>query len=193
VKIAITGHSRGIGKALATALENEHEVIGFSRSNGYNISNPHSFKKILKKINDCDIFINNAYSRPHQTEMLKAVVKQWEGTDKAIINMSSMWCYYDSPVDFAQDYKADKIEQNAFIENKIRSAVFQPKIINVIPGLTNTDMISYMPISSSINPEDVAKTIKFAIDNLPNFFIREIVIDTTTYPYDSVKEWITHL
>ena len=38
MKIAITGHSAGIGQALAMLyVKQGHEVVGLSRRNGYNI------------------------------------------------------------------------------------------------------------------------------------------------------------
>ena len=37
MKISITGHSKGIGKACFDLLSKEHNVVGFSRSNGFNI------------------------------------------------------------------------------------------------------------------------------------------------------------
>ena len=89
MKIAITGHSAGIGQALAIIYEkNGHEVIGLSRRNGYNIR---SIPKIIDKIKDCDIFINNAQAGFAQTELLFAVYKEWQGTPgKKIINVSTM-------------------------------------------------------------------------------------------------------
>ena len=58
MKIAITGHSKGIGKACFDVLSKDHEVIGFSRSNGFNINQP---RKIFIASINCDVFINNAY------------------------------------------------------------------------------------------------------------------------------------
>ena len=40
MKIAITGHTKGIGQAIYDLLGQEHDVIGYSRSNGYNINQP---------------------------------------------------------------------------------------------------------------------------------------------------------
>ncbi len=71
MKIAITGHTKGIGKALYNYFsEIGHEVIGMSRSNGYDITlNP---DKILEQISSCDLFINNAYDgNSSQVELLK--------------------------------------------------------------------------------------------------------------------------
>ena len=60
MKIAITGHSRGIGKELFDIFKEDNQVEGFSRSNGYDISTQHQL--ISRSIKDCDIFINNAWA-----------------------------------------------------------------------------------------------------------------------------------
>lgn len=88
-RIAITGHSAGIGQALATVYESHgHEIVGLSRRNGYNIR---STPKIIEKIRDCDIFVNNAQAGFAQTELLFAVYKEWHGKEnKKIINISTM-------------------------------------------------------------------------------------------------------
>ena len=72
MKIAITGHSAGIGKSFTSLLESRgHQVIGLSRRNGKNIRSLH---KILGDIIDCDMFINNAQEGFAQTELLN---KHW--------------------------------------------------------------------------------------------------------------------
>ena len=58
MKIAITGHTKGIGKAIA-GLYYTDEVVGFSRSNGYDISVEESISRIVAESIECDIFVNN--------------------------------------------------------------------------------------------------------------------------------------
>jgi short-subunit dehydrogenase len=73
MKIAITGHTAGIGQALAEIYSsNGHEIVGLSRRNGYNIR---STSKVVSMIEPCDIFINNAQVGFAQTELLFAVYK----------------------------------------------------------------------------------------------------------------------
>ena len=88
-RIAITGHSAGIGQALATVYESQgHDIVGLSRRNGHNIR---SIPKICAIIEPCDIFINNAQAGFAQTELLFAVYKLWQGKEnKKIINISTM-------------------------------------------------------------------------------------------------------
>ena len=47
-KIAITGHTRGIGKALTERLDQDnYEVKGFSQSTGYNLMRTSTVKKVV--------------------------------------------------------------------------------------------------------------------------------------------------
>jgi NAD(P)-dependent dehydrogenase (short-subunit alcohol dehydrogenase family) len=87
--IAITGHSAGIGQALANIYQQKgHNIIGLSRRNGYNIR---SIPKIVSQIKDADIFINNAQAGFAQTELLFALYQEWQGkANKLIINISTM-------------------------------------------------------------------------------------------------------
>ena len=89
MKIAITGHSKGLGKALFEFLSQKHKIIGFSRSNGYDIKSPGDRKKIIKESKDCDIFINLVHNYYHQTDLLLELHKSWKGLQKYIINIGT--------------------------------------------------------------------------------------------------------
>lgn len=86
-KIAITGHTRGIGGAVYTA--HQSSSVGFSRSNGYDIRNDLHRKAIVEQAADCDVFINNAYHGWAQVDLLYMMADLWKRTDKLIINISS--------------------------------------------------------------------------------------------------------
>lgn len=87
MKIAITGHSAGIGQALAKCFEQQgHEVIGLSRRNGYNIR---SIPKIASVIESCDMFVNNAQVGFAQTELAFEVWRRWHGQTKYIVNVGT--------------------------------------------------------------------------------------------------------
>lgn len=88
MKIAITGHSAGIGQALARQYELlGHEIIGLSKRHGHNIRN---IPKIADQIDPCDVFINNAQAGYAQTELLFEMARRWAGTHKHIMNISTM-------------------------------------------------------------------------------------------------------
>jgi len=88
MKIAITGHTAGIGSALSKQLlERGHEIIGLSKRHGNNIRN---IPKICDLIEPCDIFINNAQAGFAQTELLFEMSKRWKHSRKHIIVISTM-------------------------------------------------------------------------------------------------------
>lgn len=87
MKYAITGHTRGIGQAVYNRLT---DVKGFSRTNGFDINDLKSRKKIINEIKDCDVFINNAQNNFGQTLMLLDVFNSWMNTNKIIINVGSI-------------------------------------------------------------------------------------------------------
>ena len=87
MKLAITGHTKGIGKAIAD-LYPDH--IGFSRSNGYDISVSSHLEKILTESQDCDVFINNAYCDNAQTKVFNMIYELWRNdSNKTIVNIVS--------------------------------------------------------------------------------------------------------
>jgi hypothetical protein len=89
MKIAVTGHTKNLGKFFYDHLKTSSDILGFSRSNGFDIKNPFDRKKIIKQSADCDIFINLVHNHYHQTDILFELFKLWEGRSKLIINISS--------------------------------------------------------------------------------------------------------
>jgi hypothetical protein len=74
MKVAITGHTAGIGKELYNYFSRKNaEVIGMSRSNGYDLET--SVDSIIENAKDCDIFIDNAYRDEKQLELLNGLYK----------------------------------------------------------------------------------------------------------------------
>lgn len=86
MRVAITGHTSGIGQALYKRFDN---VIGFSLSTGYNITCPVERTSIVNQASDCDVFINNAFDGYGQCEMLFDLWKLWKDTNKTIISIGS--------------------------------------------------------------------------------------------------------
>ena len=85
--IAITGHTRGIGKRAFDRLS--PNAIGFSKSTGYDITNFADRKRIIEESSNCDIFINNATDGFGQTLLFLELFQAWKHTDKTIINVGS--------------------------------------------------------------------------------------------------------
>lgn len=92
MKVAITGHKKGIGKEFAEQLSDiGHDIVGISRSDGENIRRTAHTASIIEP---CDMLINNAISFYAQTELLFEVWHRWQGSDKThyIWNISTKVC-----------------------------------------------------------------------------------------------------
>jgi len=99
VKIAITGHSSGIGQAIHRQLmisSDDTEFKLFSRDNGYDLAL--DYQTVIDEIVewDADVVFNNAwaYGNNAQPEILKALHKKWSDKEKVIINTGSCTAYY---------------------------------------------------------------------------------------------------
>jgi len=135
LKIAITGHSSGIGLAIARQYGSRgHEIIGLSRRNGYNIRSLH---KIVGPIADCDWFINNAQAGFAQTELLFAIYEQWQDqSHKFIMNISTKMTRSPLSTIPGLGYDAYRTQKLALEEAHMQLAFKQggPRMMLVRPG-----------------------------------------------------------
>ena len=95
MKIAVTGHTQGIGREVALQLAAlGHEVVGFSTSTGSDIERLDDFADALLA---CDALANVAFHPTAQTELLRRVVQAWRlNPNKTIVNVSSAVVWYPS-------------------------------------------------------------------------------------------------
>ena len=132
MKVGITGHTQGLGKSLYNSIRSKkHEVLGFSRSNGFDIKNPYQRGSIVQAVRQFDAFINLVHNYYHQSDLLIELHKSWRGLDKKIINISSGVVSIDTwALDNYEmmEYKIQKInlESMSIHLNKIDT---KPKII----------------------------------------------------------------
>ena len=173
MKIAITGHSKGIGHALYNKLADNHTVQGYSRSNGYDISTKQNI--IIRSAKDCDVFINNAYKGYKQVDLLNAVFEMWkDNPNKTIVNISSLSKYPGLSGNIS-GYSAQKaaLSHQAFLlmfktERKCR-------MINVNPGYVRTDIVSHVSEDTPmLTPDEVAGCIAWAIEQPQHIEIGEL-------------------
>ena len=140
MKVAITGHTSGIGKALYDMYSEENEVIGFSRSNGYDISKIRIVNQIVQESLDCDVFINNAYYSLSQVNILNNLWHFWSrDKSKTIVNISSL-SKYPGISGNQSGYSAHKaaLSHQAFL--LMFKGNRKCRMINVNPGWVDTPM-----------------------------------------------------
>ena len=174
MKIAITGHSAGIGLALSKVYEERgHQIVGLSRRNGNNIRN---LPKILTPIRDCDMLINNAQSGFGQVELLFAVWDMWQNEkNKTIINISTMMTL--QPMNIIQGIEFDSYRvQKLALEEAAKQLSFKSdniKIVTVKPGAVATQPNQKEPEYADVN--DWANTLVNCLESVgPKFSINEI-------------------
>lgn len=179
MKIAITGHSAGIGQALAKIYEARgHEIVGLSRRNGYNIR---SLPKVAGMIEPCDMFINNAQAGFAQTELLVDVWNRWKGQKKIIINISTLMTL--SPIAVGNPelnvnsgidlYRIQKLSLEETYKQLGYRSIF-PLMTLVRPGAvaTHPDNQSAYPHA---DPTEWAETLVKILDSAnPNLWISDI-------------------
>jgi|APCry1669192269_1035402.scaffolds.fasta_scaffold03132_5 NADP-dependent 3-hydroxy acid dehydrogenase YdfG len=142
-KIAITGHTWGIGRAIFSYFRKDptNIVIGFSRSNGFDISDSSKRQEIIKQSIDCDIFVNNANVEDDDSQlyMLEEMFNCWEGQNKTIINISSICGTTELVEDPLSRYAIGKGKLDNYCFSKLYK---NPYIMNLRPGLVKVEKFS---------------------------------------------------
>lgn len=143
MRIAITGHTSGIGQAFAKYLSSRgHEILGLSKRDGNNIRN---IPKILEKILECDMWINNAQTGYAQTELLYKVVEVWrDDRSKMIWNISTMMTQdpgvpeisglsYTSLAEYKNQKRALEDAFRQLKSNRVRMCLIRPGAVATQP------------------------------------------------------------
>ena len=182
MKIAITGHTAGIGRAFASRLRAKgHEIVGISRREGENI------RRIMHTatlIEPCDLFINNAQTGYAQTELLYEIWTRWQNQEKYIWNISTMMS--EIPVNTTPDDQNDIVmsqyrNQKLALEEASRQLNYKstwPKISVIRPGGVATQESNY-----NNGKADVDVWVKSVIDTFTqhdNIHISQISIAHST-------------
>jgi NADP-dependent 3-hydroxy acid dehydrogenase YdfG len=157
MKIAITGHSAGIGAALSQAYkEHGHDIVGLSQRDGNNIRNT---AKICDQIEPCDVFVNNAQAGYAQTELLFEMAQRWTNSGKHIIVISTMMA--QDPVSCLpgldmDHYRMQKVTlEQAVHQLRNRNLYIQFTIVR--PGDIATNNSKTVPPSA--DPDNWARTL----------------------------------
>jgi NADP-dependent 3-hydroxy acid dehydrogenase YdfG len=166
MKIAITGHSAGIGQALAREyLLQGHEIVGISRRDGNNIRNT---GKTADLIQSCDMFVNNAHAGYAQTELLFEMVQRWQGTKKHIVIISTIMTQH--PVSVLpglemDQYRIQKIALEQAVQ-QIRHRRLGVQLTIVRPGNIATSADKTVPPAADV--DNWAKTLLSILETAKN-------------------------
>lgn len=162
MKIAITGHTAGIGQALAQEyIQHGYEIVGLSKRDGNNIRNT---PKICDQIEPCDVFVNNAQAGYAQTELLFEMAGRWTGTGKHIVVISTMMTQQPISVLPGLDMDQYRVQKVALEEavNQLRHRDLGITITLVRPGYIATQHGQTVPPAANV--DNWAKTLVDVLD-----------------------------
>lgn len=160
MKIGITGHTSGLGKALFDNYQSlGHECIGFSRTNGYNIVD--NFDEIAAMAETLDLFINNAWCLDAQTKF----VKHLKNYPVDIISIgTSATIFYDEKILVYTGWKHEYLSNKQSLVNEHKNSSYS-SVNNML--LINVDTLENHPTKSdcSMKFADVIALIDFWMKN----------------------------
>lgn len=190
-RIAITGHSEGIGDATYRHLSSYYEVKGYSRSTGWDISTDAGIEAILEDSLDCEVFINNAYHYDQQTKLARRWTELHNDKAHFIINISSLAAdpmfNIEKMMPWLTEYAGEKrrLNQASFDIANRNSDQGLAKSMTLMLGIVDTefDINEYYKLTNHdqaalhlveilvkgrrfIRSHDVAVTIKTMIDSI---------------------------
>jgi short-subunit dehydrogenase len=193
-RIAITGHTKGIGEQLWNRLEDRgFELKGFSRSNGYNLLKTSTCKKVVKEVKEwnADVFINNAYVPDNQVRLLYLMYEQWQDRPRLIVNLSATSS--DSITNFSQmgynpdwtPYVSDKARldwaslqlANMYKKGKCRVSLVKPGFVDT----DSTAMFKEFAEDYMMTADSVAEQLEWLIDLGKEVQVRNISFDVGNF------------
>tara|TARA_R110000796_G_scaffold92303_7_gene196571 strand:+ start:5944 stop:6489 length:546 start_codon:yes stop_codon:yes gene_type:complete len=170
MKIVITGHTSGLGKALYDELSRDNDVVGMSRKNGYDLS------KDLKQFvaDDFDVYINNAYCEHSQTDLLYKLFTKNQYKDCTIINIGSV----------SAEGNKDVVNEYAIHKASLKKACSQLqlidgdcKVVHMQLGRMNTPMTEHRKEYPRIETKYVTDTIKWIMQQPKDIIIKNLTLD----------------
>jgi NAD(P)-dependent dehydrogenase (short-subunit alcohol dehydrogenase family) len=178
MKIAITGHSAGIGQAFARVFaEQGHEIVGLDRRNGYNIR---SVPKVAAMIEPCDWFINNAQVGFAQTELLVEVYRLWKDVpNKRIINISTIMTSHPISAVPGLVPLTYRVQKKALEEthHQLRFLQTWPKLTLIKPGAVATQFVGNIDIQKANVDEWATTVIRILEAAEPNLEVTELALN----------------
>ena len=183
-KIAIIGHTKGIGKAIADLYQKKkYEVVGLSRSNGHDIVTEQ--EKILEQIEGCVLVVINAHAGRGQLNLLKriygrytfdrmkvAVITSTSGTDEGQdYNEFQVWNKFE----YVQ-YCEIKKELMKYIAELQEELLEKPlSVYDICPDVVDTDMTKglweHLP---KLTADEVADAVQYCFE--ATFNVNKMVI-----------------
>ena len=183
-KIAVIGHTRGIGKAIYDLYrKKKYKVVGMSKSNGFDII--HDQDKILEQIQDCSLVVLNAHADRGQLNLLKKIYGR-HSFDKMKVAVITSTSGIEEEPDYNQFKIWDKFEYVQYCEIKKEligyiselqdELLSKPlSVYDVCPEVVDTDMTKGLwEDLPKLTADEVAEAVRYCFES--TFNVNKIVI-----------------
>jgi short-subunit dehydrogenase len=179
-KIAIVGHTRGIGKAIADLYQKKnYTVVGLSSSNGYDLQC--SQVEIMEQLDDCQLIVLNAYVGRGQMTLLKRIYGKFVFEDKKVAVITST---SGTPMgedeelldpEYAEYCKNKKILIE-YIEQLQQELLNKPlSVYDICPDVVDTDMTKGLwEDLPKLRANEVADAVRYCFES--TFNVNKIVM-----------------
>lgn len=183
-KIAVIGHTKGIGKAICDLYKKKkYQVVGMSKSNGFDII--HDQEKILENIEDCSLVVLNAHADRGQLKLLKNIYGRHAFDRMKVVVITSTSGLEEEP-DYSQFKIWDKFQYVQYCEIKKEligyiselqdELISKPlSVYDVCPDVVDTDMTKglweHLP---KLTAQEVAEAVRYCFES--TFNINKIVL-----------------
>ena len=179
-KIAIVGHTRGIGKAIANLYRKKnYEVVGLSSSNGYDLQC--SQVEIMEQLDDCQLIVLNAYVGRGQLTLLKRIYGKFVFDNKKVVVITST---SGTPIGEDEEfldpeyveYCKNKKTLIEYIEQLQQELLNKPlSVYDVCPDVVDTDMTKGLwEDLPKLKAEEVAEAVRYCFES--TFNVNKIVV-----------------
>ena len=178
--IAVIGHTKGIGKAIADLYrKKKYTVVGLSSSNGYDLQC--SQVEIMEQLDDCQLIVLNAYVGRGQMTLLKRIYGKYLFEDKKVVVITST---SGTPIgadeeldnDEYVDYCKNKKTLIGYIEELQQELLNKPlSVYDVCPDVVDTDMTKGLwEDLPKLKADEVAEAVRYCFE--ATFNVNKIVI-----------------
>jgi NAD(P)-dependent dehydrogenase (short-subunit alcohol dehydrogenase family) len=183
-KIAVIGHSRGIGKAICDLYKKKkYNVVGMSKSNGFDLV--HDQEKILEKIQDCGLVVLNAHADRGQLTLLKKIYGR-HSFDKMKVAVITSTSGIEEEPDYNEFQIWDKFEYVQYCEikkeliqyiNELQEELISKplSVYDVCPDVVDTDMTKGLWENlPKLKADEVAEAVRYCFES--TFNVNKMVI-----------------
>lgn len=175
MRVAITGHTSGIGKALCEYFRaRDCQIIGLSRQTGHDLFDPSQFARAVEAIVGCDLLVNNAPCGFQQTLLLLTVYEKWREQRKWILNIGS-------DVDHSGEVPPRTVSYKAALDHACedlhRRSGSKCRVYNLRLGWTRTPRLAGIEFSGpAMDTGKIVRAVDWLLQLPPDVHVPELTL-----------------